>query len=192
MSNIFPTNTVNSSLRMHNKGNYWFFHKETFPHDFPLKYNELIKSSSNYIEIFDPYFNVSGCKRDHDIFNDVNNNITLKVLTSKGLDRHRTYLIDVKNAMKTKIPSSKNIRFGMRVINKMEMSEKGFTYHDRFLIIDQTDVYLIGSSIGHHLSPQQSTGIYKVDNTDTKEFIKEIFDEYWRKAMNNEIPLQFL
>ncbi|MCD4793956.1 MAG: hypothetical protein K8R54_12020 [Bacteroidales bacterium] len=190
MSNIFPTDTVNSSLRMHNKGNYWFFYRETFPHDFPLMYNELIKNASNYIEIFDPYFNLS--VNDQDVFNDIQDDLTIKLLTLKGLTGS-TYLPDVLDAMKIKISSSKDVRFGMRVINKGDMNEKEkYSFHDRFLIIDQTNVYLIGSSIGHHLSPKQSTGIYKVDNTDTKEFIKEIFDEYWKKAMNNEIPIQFL
>ncbi len=140
MSNIFPADTVNTSLRMHNKGNYWFFHKETFPHDFPLKYNELIKNASSYIEIFDPYFNISA--NDQDIFNDIHNDLTIKILTLKGLIRN-TFLTDVLNAMKVKIPSSKNVRFGIRVINTGDMNEKEkYSFHDRFLIIDQTDVYL--------------------------------------------------
>ena len=187
---MFPKNTKISSLRMHKKGNYWFYHKESYPDDFPLKYIDLIKNATTYIEIFDPYFNIS--KNDHDIFNDIQDGITIKILTLKGLTGN-SYFTNVLDAMRIKIPSSKNVRFGMRVINKGDLDEKNkYSFHDRFLIIDQQDIYLVGSSIGHYLRPQQSTGIYKVVDTPSKLFIKEIFDEYWRIAMNNEIPIQFL
>jgi hypothetical protein len=192
MNSIFSTDTVDAELRMHVKGNYWFYHKETFPSDFPLKYNELIKNVESYIEIIDPYFNVTGNNSDQDIFNDIPNDITLKILTFKGLNGNRTYLTAVENAIKSKIPSSKNVRFGMRVINKGDMNDKNYYFHDRFLIIDKRDVYLIGSSVGNHLTSQQSTGIYKVDDTNTKNFIQEIYNEYWKKAANNEIPLRYL
>lgn len=91
------------------------------------------------------------------------------------------------------IPSSKDCRFGLRVINKSDSSHQGDRFfHDRFLIIDDTDVFLIGSSVGYHTNSQKSTGIFKVSNNDTKNFIKSIFKYYWDNSTHHQIPLTFL
>lgn len=191
MSNVFPTNTVNPLLRMHNKGNYWFFHKDSYPTDNPLLLNELIKNANTYIEIFDPYFKVTGLRSDQDIFNDISNDVTLKMITLNNRNINN-YKRDVLNAVRTKITSSKNVRFGMRIIDENASADSGFVFHDRFLIIDQKDVYLVGSSIDYYLTPRKSSGIYKIDDTNTINFIQEIYTTYWNKGISNEIPIQFL
>ena len=191
MNNIFPINTDNPSLKMHNKGNYWFFHKDSYPTDYPLLLNEIIKNANSHIEIFDPYFKVTGRRSDQNIFNDISNDITLKMITISKQNINN-YKRDVLNAVRIKITSSKNIRFGMRIIDENAPADSGYVFHDRFLIIDQKDVYLVGSSIDYYLTPRKSSGIYKIDEEDTIKFIQEIYTEYWNKGINNEIPIQFL
>ena len=109
------------------------------------------------------------------------------------MDTNGTYLEDVRDALKTIILPSKNCRFGLRVINTGDIANQGnYFFHDRFLIIDEADVFLVGSSIGYHIQSKQSTGIYKVYSTDAKEFIKSIFKHYWDNCTQHQIPLTFL
>lgn len=189
---IFPSNTEDEKIKMHTKGNYWFYHKQSHPYDPPLLYTKLLSNAKNYIEIFDPYFNVNGNSNDQCIFDYIPSDTTLKILTLKGIDKQKSYLQDVLNTIKLKIPSSKNIRFGIRVINKADDKMQNFQFHDRFLIIDQKTTYLIGSSIGYHIESNQSTGIYMVNDDLSADFIKEIFVEYWKAAYECEIPIQYI
>lgn len=189
---MFPSNTKDPNVRMHTKGNYWFYHKESFPDTPPLLYTQLINNAKFSIEIFDPYFNVNDNNNDQSIFDYIPCNTTLKILTLKGIDKQKSYLQDVLNKARSKIPSSRNIRFGIRVINKADDKMKNFQFHDRFLIIDKKTIYLIGSSIGYHIEPNQSTGIYMVNDDLSAEFIKEIYTEYWKVAVDCEIAIQYI
>lgn len=195
MNNIFLTDSENQALRMHECGQneYWFYHKGSYPNDNPLLYQKLVDEATNEIIIWDPYFNIKPPNNDQDIFSNINNDITIKILTIKGLDGPQTYLTDVKNSLKMTIPPTKNNRLGLRVINKGDILNQGGRYfHDRFLIIDDSEVYLIGSSLGYHIKTEQSTGIFKVSNDETKNFIKSIFRYYWTNSNHHEIPLTFL
>ncbi|MBS1501233.1 MAG: hypothetical protein JST32_04175 [Bacteroidetes bacterium] len=174
-------------------GYYWFYHKESFPSDCPLYYQWLIQNAKSEIEIWDPYFNIATVNGDQEIFNNVGTGLTIKILTSKHIDRANTYLNSVMPSIQSVIPSSKNVRFGMRVFNKADVhNQGGWFFHDRFLIIDGSEVYLIGGSIGWHLIPQEATGIFKVDHFETKDFIKSLFHEYWRKAYRHELPVRYI
>jgi len=194
MSNIFLTDPVNTILRMHECGQneYWFYHKNSYPGDHPLLYQQLIDNATSEIIIWDPYFNVTAPNRDHEIFANIKDDITIKLLVFKGLDGPRTYLTDMENAFKTLIPPAKNCRFGLRVINRGEAAHLHYRFHDRFLIIDGSEVYLIGSSVGYHIHEEMSTGILKVSNNDTKDFIKSIFKHYWDFSTLFQIPLTYL
>jgi hypothetical protein len=195
MANIFLTNPVSPSLRMHECGQseYWFYHKDTYPSENPLLFQKLVDNADNEIIIWDPYFNVKPPNSDQSIFSNIKQDITIKILTSKGLDRSLSYLTDVHNALKATIPPTKDCRFGLRVINKGDTANhSGRFFHDRFLIIDNSDVFLIGSSLGYHLKSEQSTGIFKVSNPDTRGFILSIFQDYWNSSYQNEIRLAYL
>jgi hypothetical protein len=195
MANVFLTDSENTALKMHECGQdqYWFYHKGSYPNDSPLLYQELVDNATNEIIIWDPYFNIKSPNADQNIFANIQNNVTIKILTFKGLDRNQTYLTEVKNALKTIIPPTKDCRFGLRVINTGDVVNQGSRFfHDRFLIIDETKVFLVGSSVGYHVQSEQSTGIFKVSNPDTKEFIKSIFQYYWNNSTQHQIPLTFL
>jgi len=172
---------------------YWFYHKDSYPNDNPLLYQNLVDNATDEIIIWDPYFNVKSPNADQNIFANIKNDITIKILTLKGLDPNSSYLTDVHNAIKTVIPPEKDCRFGLRVINKGDKANQGGRFfHDRFLIIDNTDIFLIGSSLGYHLTPMQSTGVFKVTNPDTKAFILSVFQDYWDNSSQYEIPLTYL
>lgn len=195
MANVFLTNSENTTLRMHECGQeeYWFYHKGSYPSDNPLLYQDLINNATDEIIIWDPYFNVKPPNTDQNVFTNIKNDITIKILTSKGLVKTMSYLTDVHNAVKTAISPAKDCRFGLRVINEGDEANQGERFfHDRFLIIDETNVFLVGSSVGYHIQPKLSTGIFKVSNNETKDFIKSIFKHYWDNSTQHQIPLAYL
>lgn len=116
------TDSENSALKMHEcgQGEYWFYHKGSYPNDSPLLYKELVENALDEIIIWDPYFHIKNQNGDQDIFANIQNDVTIKILTYKGLGRNPQYLTEVKNAFKTIILPSKDCRFGLRVINKSE------------------------------------------------------------------------
>ena len=173
---------------------YWFYHKESYPNDNPLLYQQLVDNASSEIVIWDPYFHIIQPKGDQDVFANIQDNITIKILTKRSLHKNSAYLMDVKNSLMMVIPASKNARLGIRVINGSDSyNQGGRFFHDRFLIID-SEVYLIGSSIEYHLRSQNSvsTGILKVFNTETQDFIKSIFKYYWDNSAQHQIPVAYL
>ncbi len=195
MSNVFLKDSQDSMLKMHGDGEneYWFYHKGSYTNDNPLLYQKLINNATREIIIWDPYFNVDNGNSDQQIFSNIKKDITIKILTFKGLDCTHSYLTKVLNAMKNEIPPSKDCRFALRVINKGDSANQGgFFFHDRFLIIDNINVYLVGGSIGFHIGAKQSTGIYRVVNPETSKFIVSIFQEYWNNSSKYEIPLTYL
>ncbi len=195
MANIFLTNSENPRLRMHECGQseYWFYHKGSYPNDNPLLYQELVDSATKEIIIWDPYFNVYPRNADQNIFANIGNDITIKILVYTSLQNKINYLNDVKDALKAVIPSNKDCRFGIRLINNDDEHNEGSRFfHDRFLIIDETNVFLVGSSVGYHIQPKLSTGIFKVSNNETKDFIKSIFKHYWNNSIQHQIPLAYL
>ncbi|MCW3467652.1 hypothetical protein [Chitinophaga nivalis] len=180
---------------MHDDGQpvYWFYHKESFPVDPPLLYQQLIAGAKSFIEIWNPYFNVpSGTPGDAIIFTSVQLQVTIKLLTQKGMTRGNPYLQAVENAMQIVIPASRQVRFGLRVVNKSNTTMENWWFHDRMLIIDKTNFYLVEAPIGHHISVQGSTGIYSVKDHATQSFMRQLFDIYWLQASNCEIAVKNL
>jgi phosphatidylserine/phosphatidylglycerophosphate/cardiolipin synthase-like enzyme len=175
-------------------GEYWFYHVGSYPSDTPALYQQVIDSATREIIIWDPYFNVTVPNSDQNIFMNIRDNITIKILTYKGLDKNVSYLTDIQNALRMIIPKSKDCRFGLRLINKGDAgNQRDRFFHDRFLIIDDNDVYLVGSSVGHHVNSfGESTGMFKILNDKTNIFIKSIFQYYWANSSKYEIPVGYL
>lgn len=195
MSKIFMFDSEHSAYRMHECGQdeYWFYHRGSYPNDPPLLYKDLVDNANGEVIIWDPYFNVYPNNNDQNIFSNIKNDITIKILVYTSLQRKITYLSDVKDAIKGVIPPNKDCRFGMRLINRDDQPNQGSRFfHDRFLIIDETNVYLIGSSVGNHVQQGLSTGIFKVTNSNTVDFINSIFKYYWDNSIQHEIPLTYL
>lgn len=196
MPKVFPTTSLNPALRMHESSDtpdFWFYHKANYPTDCPAYYKQLIDAAGSHIEIWDPFFNVPPDSDDQNIFADIKDGLTIKILTMKKLVPLVPYLANAENAMKTIIPPAKNARFGLRVINRNDVTNQGGRFfHDRFLIIDQNNVFLVGSSVGYHVRSKMSTGIFKVTNSETIQFIRTLFDHYWNASSHHEIPIRFL
>jgi hypothetical protein len=62
---------------------------------------------------------------------------------------------------------------------KLEMPPE--TQHDRFIIIDDSQVYDIGSSINH--IGEKATTIYEIEDPQEKQKVIDNFDTVWKKAL---------
>lgn len=180
-----------SSYNMLDDGSdiYWFHHKPDFQDLHPTLYDSLISSASESIEIWDPYFNE---QKDHIIFTSIKANVFIKILTTKGLDRNGTYLQNIYSEVKSTIPSAKNVSFCIGVINRSEMAKRVWEFHDRFLILDRTRVYLVGASVEYNYKSMASSGIYRISNNITANFIIEQFDKYWHQTTKLPSSVQLL
>lgn len=171
---------------------YWFYHKAHLHPASPVSsvYKNLLLSATSQIIVWDPYYNHG----DGVLFSGLNNNITLLFLFRYGCEKRagvvdttklRTDFDDIKQ-----YNTSTNNQLCLRSINVSY--NKHWDFHDRFLIIDRTEVYSIGSSMGYYHQSKLATGIYKITDTNCKDFIIDLFDEYWAIGKDTEIPIQFI
>jgi len=192
---VFLSDPADPILKMHDCGSdtYWFYHKNSYPIDVPAKYVELLNSATLSITVWDSYFNLLPSGGDYQMFQQINEDITIKILTLKSLTgANANYLSNIFNSFRLTIPGSRRTRIAIRAIDKNNFHLINWQFHDRFLIIDDHEVYSIGSSIRYHRESHLSTGILKIHDSDTASFIQTIFDSYWQQAIANEIPIQFL
>lgn len=168
--------------------NYWFHHKPSFPGLNPLLYERIISNANRSIEIWDPYFHAT---IDNIIFSNVKDNITIKILSRKGLNgAGLNYMLDVRSSLQGVIPNSKNVNFCIGVI---DIYTKGhWDFHDRFLIVDNIQVYIIGASLEYNHLSKKSSGIYKIQNEDTCNFIISQFNNHWVETSKHPSSIQLL
>lgn len=168
---------------------YWFHHRPDFENLHPTLYDNLISSASTSVEVWDPYFNE---QKDHIIFTSVKSAVLIKILTTKGLDKSVTYLQNIYTEVKSTIPATKNVSFCIGAINRSLSEKKIWEFHDRFLILDRTRVYLVGASVEYNYKSIASSGIYRIGNDITANFIIEQFDKYWNQTTKYPSSVQLL
>jgi hypothetical protein len=165
-------------------GKYYFYHKVSSSQP-PKIYQHLVSQANSDVYVWDPYFNTNGNGNDdHLIFESIGNGITISLLTQKGISPGSPYLNEILDSLKLFIHPSKNTTIGIHIIDKGIESQEKWLFHDRFLILDRTTVFIVGASLGWHIKSQNSTGIYRVTDQETANFIISIFDEYWNIASN--------
>lgn len=141
----------------------------------PSLYQYVLGLAVNEVCIWDAYFH----QVDGAIFGSLNHaGIAIKMIAEP-----KTPLTDFKNGVVTNMETAMNaaVKVGCSITITQA---KGTPYsiwkmHDRFLIVDRTHVYLIGSSVGNYLSPCESTGAYEVTDNNDKDLIIKAFDYFW-------------
>lgn len=140
--------------------NYEFY---TFPNDPPQFYQEKLLKATESIEIWDPYFDVASAK----LFEVVEQNgIKINILTRYLCDKQIDAYCKIKEFKDAIIKAlRKHSVSGYHLSLKCNYRDDyAKIWHDRYLIIDNKDVYLVGTSLREVLSPKKSFGMYHVDN----------------------------
>ena len=147
-------------------------------------YKELLASAKKSIRILDPYaFNGDDSIRVFEVVS--YDNITIEIYTT-GYDKKEieSYSDNIRNVIKKnmqhytiKIFSFKE--YGVRNEQKISL------WHDRYLIIDDNDFYLVGNSIDGQQMSTKYHGIYHLNETKDKEIVANLY-KYYRNHYNSQ------
>lgn len=140
-------------------------------------YKELLAGAKKSIRILDPYaFNGEDSSR---VFEAVGTeNITIEIYTT-GYDKAEidTHSDKIQNVFKKKLQ-----HYTLKIISFKEYGvrneHKVSLWHDRYLIIDDTDFYLIGNSIDGQQMSTKYHGIYHLDKNKDKEIVAYLYKFY--------------
>lgn len=151
----------------------------------PRLYGNLIASATAKIKVWDPYIH----DEDMKIFANLNYPVDITILTLCSLQRWTHKCSNVETKIKEFVPTEflANTSFEMLYINKDRYGADingAWQFHDRFLMIDDSDFFIIGSSVAHHLSSMQSTGIMRIEYEEDKDVIRNAFNETYNVAIS--------
>lgn len=148
----------------------------------PDLYQDYIKSARRKIEIWDPYIHGD----DMTLFSYLTNPVAISFLTDKSSRHFTTMRDDIINKLKLMVPThlKANVSVNIAYIDT-DIHGRKWTCHDRFLIIDDTDFYLVGSSLAYQYTSQKSTGIFKLADSADMGVIRDAFDKTYNQAVSD-------
>ncbi len=178
-----PSAMSTSDFMLHGD-DYAFFDYSDHETDLPTMYGDLLASAESKICIWDPYFNANKGASEFFVFSRIANGIKIELL-SHGTTQNRRIqdsIQHVRNNLDTSI--SRSVRIEFFWISTDRYANK-YSVHDRFLIIDDTRFFIVGSSWGYHSNvngERGSTGIFEVKKDNDKNIIKIMYNKYKRIA----------
>lgn len=151
-------------------GNYAFYDRNGDDSVKPEYYQNLL-SSAKKIVIWDPHF-----MEEHDgqLFEYVKtNDIEIEILTVCTKDRYaqqeQQEVIKLRDNIKNALRKAGITRYGGYVYAfkhykvRDYMGHRIYQCHDRFLMLDDKDLYLVGASMNNQLGSEWNFGIMKID-----------------------------
>lgn len=185
MSQISPTQRPAPVARngfVHGN-NYFFYDADAQSSQPPTLYQEILATAKTSIVICDPHYN----PEDKSIFESVKQNgIDIRILTSE------TDSLRNENELKTFVDNIYHVLKKDNDLTKFSICIQSFyvqsgknnlkLWHDRFLIIDDTNVYLIGSSMQYQREIRKSFGICKIVDKDDIKIISQKVSAYFRRC----------
>lgn len=151
------------------KGNYYYYdHSSAQP---PRLYQQILSNAEKSIDIWDPFFTKGAAHVFEKVTKD---NICINILTKlqiKGPYDSQTEgeLNDFVNQIKSLFKKGAIPQLDVYCY-KVKHFDKN--WHDRYLIIDDKDVYLVGTSMDAQVSTDKDFGIYHIVDKDECELIK--------------------
>lgn len=145
--------------------NYYFYTQSL---QNPLLYQQILSNAKTQIDIWDPYYNKDAAH----VFDQIEQeNITINILTHSYRNQYETDR-DIKE-FKDEIKSVLSKRIDHFHINiKCNYKNSGaIAWHDRYLIIDNHDAYLVGTSIEEQIRSTKSFGIYQITEEEDRDLI---------------------
>ena len=161
---------------------YSFFLNDGTKVDGPKLYERLIASAQSKIVIWDPFVNTD----DMNLLFNISQDTALIIITSCSSQRWEDRRNNLHNSLKAHISEEKkaSVTVSLGYIDTDIHGSHKWNCHDRFLIIDDSEYYLIGSSMAHHRSLLSSTGIMHVEHESDKTVIQEAFNKVYNEVMS--------
>lgn len=172
------------SHNMSHGDRYSFYLRDNHISTHPTLYSEIISTATTKIVIWDSYIH----EDDAIVFNSVSRSVDIEILTAKsnqGVRNAQAYCNDLCTAIASNLPINLRGTCNLKIayVNPDIYSNKDiWRVHDRFLIIDDNEYYLIGSSMEYYRRPGQSTGIYHIEHEEDKEIIQEAYDKTYAEC----------
>ena len=168
---IVPGRSVSSvnGLTSFVDGKFYHFYDKMKTRGLPGHYLSLLKGAKQSIAIWDPHYRQCDCS----VFSEIEQDgIYIEILTicecseiKADMDAFASKVLNTID--KTDVPICKVKVYSLAPYNiRQEWSAE---WHDRFLIIDNIDVYLVGASLDSHEKSKRSYGIYQL----TEKFLCE-------------------
>lgn len=171
--------SVNGSTNFVN-GKYFHFYDKLRVNKscLPLLYQQMLAEAKDSIVIWDPHYHE--CKGT--VFSRIQqNNIRIEILTICENEERKSDIKDfARNILKAidgkKVPKCQVTIHALmpRKLRKTKWTE----WHDRFLIIDNKDVYLVGASLDGHESSSKSHGICQLTETEDINLVIDAYNAY--------------
>lgn len=160
---------------MYKGEHYHFFCSPDAGGAIPGLYQYALGLASDEIWVWDPYF--------HQVDGAIFGAITKAGVKIKMITEPKVALNDFKDGvvshMETAMTASVKVGCTITITQAKGTGFSDWKTHDRFLIVDRTQVYLIGSSVGNYQFQAESTGAYEVVDGKDKELIVKAFEYHW-------------
>lgn len=163
------TRIITDSTGFENCGNYYYYSASSGQP--PRLYQQILSGAKKSIDIWDPYFTIGAA---HVFEGITQNNININILTkltivdqynSQAKDEIDKFVDEIKNILK-KNGVTPNLSIYCYIVKNFAKD-----WHDRYLIIDEKDAYLVGTSIDEQISAIKDFGLYQISNLSECEFI---------------------
>ena len=143
----------------------------------PSLYQQVLSLAEDEVWVWDAYFH----QVDAVIFGALSKpGVAIKMITEPKVPI-QDFINGIVTNMETAIASSNKVGCKITIVQSKGQGYSDWKMHDRFLIVDQRRVYLIGSSVGNYLNMGESTGAYEITEEEDKELIINAYDFYWTK-----------
>lgn len=158
------------------KGNHYYFScMPDFGGVTPNLYQHVLGLVVHEVWVWDAYFH----QVDGAIFGSLTNpGISIKMITEPKVPL-TIFKSGVVTNMETTMIAAIKAGCSITITQAKGMGFSDWKMHDRFLIVDKTHVFLIGSSVGNYRIAGESTGAYEVTDNEDKGLIIKAFEYYW-------------
>lgn len=145
----------------------------------PTYYKELLKCACEKVWIWDPYFATD----DELLFDAIPANVDVRVMYMwNRCLRDAIAPTDVYARIDGKLTLPKgNLEVAYYQDGSSLFSSK--KWHDRFLIIDKSTVFLVGASLVSQHKDAKSFGIYELSDADEAGLVLDRFEDTWNAAV---------
>lgn len=156
-------------------GKNYFLHDASLSNN-PVFYKKVLTQAKKNICILDPYACESDAAR---VFECIHvENIKIDIITTGYSEEDiKLFTDDIINIIKKNIST-----YSLSIITYRErgvrLEQQIPLWHDRYLIIDDTDYYLIGSSLDSQQTSRKYHGMLLLTEEEDKKIIEDLFVKY--------------